>query len=163
MYLHPIAFVLTEPSRGMCMKYLNLYQVLCESEHVTVPTPLFSNPWNQASYSDEVHIMRGTRLRLGRWFVGVCGAWMQSIMALWSFCISACPCTERTVAFVYLPCSKCLLLMAECLMPRPSVRSCIAGCSPAWHMVSAFTSASARLIPREWENCFQTVCHEGGL
>ena len=58
--------VLTEPSREMCMKYLNLYQVPCESEHVTVSAPLFSNPWNQASYGDKVHVMRRTRLCLGR-------------------------------------------------------------------------------------------------
>jgi hypothetical protein len=53
-------FVLTEPSSGMCMKYLNLYQVPCESEHVTVSTPLFSNQWNGASNGDKVHVMRGT-------------------------------------------------------------------------------------------------------
>jgi len=90
---------------------------------------------------------------LGRRFVGVCGAGR-----LW--------CYDRSVAqhvlvlkvlshlSAYLTVSLrkwLLFLMAECLMPRPSVRSCIAGCRPAWHMVSAFRSVIAKLITKRWE------------
>jgi len=56
--------VLTEPSRGMHMKYLILYQIPCESEHVTGSAPLFSSRWNQTSNGDEFQVMTGTRMCL---------------------------------------------------------------------------------------------------
>ena len=93
--------VLTEPSRGMSMKYLNLYRVPCESERVTVSAPLFPNSCDQASYRDKFHVMRGDTYVP---WTAICGCVRcRSIMVLWSLCSSACPCTESTVAFVCLP------------------------------------------------------------